>query len=48
MDQLSYLHNQSRVAEGRREALQWLGRQLRWEQRLAELRPGAVAAQKAA
>ena len=45
MDQLSYLHKQ---ADGRREALTWLGRQLRWEQRLAELRPGAEAAQKAA
>ncbi len=48
MDQLSYLHNQARAAEGKREALNWLSRQLRWEQRLAELRPGVLAVQKAA
>jgi len=48
MDQLSYLHDQARATDGKREALQWLGRQLKWERRLAELRPGAEAAQKAA
>ena len=48
MDQLSYLPNQSPSREGKREALKWLGRQLQWERRLAELRPGTEAAQKAA
>jgi hypothetical protein len=48
MDQLSYLPNQARATDGKREALKWLGRQLQWERRLAELRPGAHAAQKAA
>jgi len=48
MDQLSDFQQQSRASEGRREALKWLGRQLQWERRLAELRPGAVATRKAA
>ena len=49
MDKLSYLHrDEAHSAEDRREALQWLARQLRWEQRLGELRPGAVAAKQAA
>ena len=48
MDQLSDFKTQARASEGRREALQWLGRQLQWERRLAELRPGAEAARKAA
>jgi hypothetical protein len=34
----SYFHHQARKAEGRREALSWLARQLRWENRLRELR----------
>jgi hypothetical protein len=36
----SYFHHQARMAEGRREALKWLARQLRWERRLGELRHG--------
>jgi hypothetical protein len=48
MDQLSYLHEKSHGAEGKREALKWLARQLQWERRLGELRPGAPAAQQAA
>jgi hypothetical protein len=48
MEQLTHLRSQGRASEGRREALQWLGRQLQWERRLAELRPGTDAARKAA
>ena len=48
MDKLSYLDQQTRAAEGRREALRWLARRLQWEHRLAELRPGAHAVRQAA
>jgi hypothetical protein len=40
----SYFHYQAQMAEGRREALSWLARQLRWERRLGELRHGEPAA----
>ena len=49
MDKLSYLHrDEAHPAEDRREALQWLARQLRWEQRLGQLRPGGSVAKQAA
>jgi len=49
MDKLSYLNSeQAQAAEGRREALQWLARQLQWEHRLGDLRPGAAEAKQAA
>ena len=48
MDQLSYLHEKSHAAEGKREALKWLARQLQWERRLGELRPGAEGSRQAA
>ena len=38
----SYFHHQALMAEGRREALSWLARQLRWERRLGELRHDEV------
>ena len=47
----SYFQHQARMAEGRREALKWLARQLRWERRLGELRhddPVAEPAKQAA
>jgi hypothetical protein len=46
----SYFHHQALMAEGRREALKWLARQLRWERRLGELRHDepATPAQQAA
>jgi hypothetical protein len=34
----SYFQHQARNAAGRREALSWLARQLKWERRLGELR----------
>ncbi len=40
----SYFHHQAQMAEGRREALSWLARQLRWERRLGELRHDEPAA----
>ena len=43
----SYFHSQARAAEGRREALKWLGRRLQWERRLGELRPDAPTAESA-
>jgi hypothetical protein len=49
MDKVSYFDSQARAAAGRREALKWLSRRLKWEHRLGELRPhDAVEAQKAA
>ena len=48
MEKLSYFDQQARAAEGRREALNWLARRLKWEHRLGELRPDALAEQKAA
>ena len=49
MDKVSYFDQQARAAEGRREALKWLSRRLKWEHRLGELRPHeATEAQKAA
>lgn len=49
MDKLSYLHSErAHSAEGRNEALKWLARQLQWEHRLGELRPGATRAKQAA
>ncbi len=49
MDNMSYFEQQARANEGRREALKWLSRRLKWEERLGELRPGhAVPKQKAA
>jgi hypothetical protein len=48
MDQVSFFDQQARAAEGRREALKWLARRLKWEHRLAELRPGAESAKQAA
>ena len=47
----SYFHHQARTAEGRREALSWLARQLRWEHRLGQLRhdePAPAPAKQAA
>jgi hypothetical protein len=41
MNQTSTMKNQRQVAEGRREALNWLARRLSWERRLGELRPSA-------
>jgi hypothetical protein len=48
MDKVSYIDQQGRAAEGRREALKWLSRRLKWEERLGELRPDAPAAKQAA
>ena len=49
MTQTSIFDQQARAAEGRREALTWLARRLKWEHRLGELRPHEVdEAQKAA
>ena len=49
MDKLGYLNReQAQAADGRREALKWLARQLQWEHRLDVLRPGAVEARQAA
>ena len=48
MDKLSYFDQQTRAAEGRREALRWLAQRLQWERRLGELRPGETPARKAA
>ena len=39
MDKVSFFDHQARAAEGRREALSWLSRRLKWEHRLGELRP---------
>jgi hypothetical protein len=39
MNQTSTIDHQRVDADGRREALQWLARRLKWERRLGELRP---------
>ena len=48
MEKITYLDHQGRSDEGRQEALKWLSRRLKWEERLGELRPGATAAKQAA
>jgi hypothetical protein len=46
MENRSFQH-ETRDASGRREALSWLARQLRWERRLGELRHGETATETA-
>jgi hypothetical protein len=48
MDKVSYFDHQARAAEGRREALKWLARRLKWEHRLGELRPHEAHDEQAA
>ena len=48
MNQTSNIAHQRQAAEERREALNWLSRRLRWENRLSQLRPTPERAEEAA